>query len=358
MKSSLRISLSLLFLFSILFVLPSESPGITEHGLKWIEQHSGTAVNFRGVCAVNVETAWVSGPEGTVMRTVDSGKTWLKCSVPPQAEKIDFRDIQAFDAETAIVMGVASPARFYKTTDGGKSWKEVYTNEHKGIFFNSMAFWDNKNGIAFSDPIDGDFFLLKTGDSGESWQRIPPGKFPKPIEGEAAFAASGTMITVYGNSHAWFCTGGTAARVFRSTDNGERWTVSETPMLHGSASQGSFSIVFADEKNGVIVGGDYQKADQNIKNAAFTLDGGKTWQPVRSNQPGGYRECVVYIPAISSRFMVTVGPSGSDYSVDGGQSWKPLGKIPLHSLSMVPGKAVGWAVGPNGQIAKLQSGSK
>jgi photosystem II stability/assembly factor-like uncharacterized protein len=75
----------------------------------------------------------------------------------------------------------------------------------------------------------------------------------------------------------WFATGGAASRVFHSPDRGHTWQVFDTPIVHGPASAGIFSIAFRDALHGVIAGGDYKHPDQDGPNLAFTNDGGKTW---------------------------------------------------------------------------------
>ena len=128
-------------------------------------------VSFRGLCAVNSEAAWASGSGGTFARTIDGGKTWQSGKIAG-AEKIDFRDVAAFDEKTAVVFGIASPAKFYKTTDGGKNWKLVYENDNNDVFFSAASFCDNKNGIALSDPVGGKFLILQTLDGGENWKQM------------------------------------------------------------------------------------------------------------------------------------------------------------------------------------------
>lgn len=317
----------------------------------WEMQKSGTTASLRGVCAVSETTAWASGSNGTFLRTIDGGKTWHAGTIPGAAA-LDFRDVQAFEKNTALVLSAGTPAKVYKTTDGGKTWKETYSNTKKGVFFDSMAFWDTKNGVAFSDPVDGHFLLITTADSGETWQEVPSKNIPPPVPGEAGFAASGTMVTVQGNANAWFCTGGAAARVFRSTNKGKTWTAAKTPLICGKPSEGIFSVVFKDAKNGIIVGGDYKKEKQNKKNAAFTTDGGVTWQLIQGAQPAGFRECAAYVPGTDGKMVITVGPSGSDYSMDNGRTWKNFAAAGFHSVSFAPGPPVGWAVGAEGRIAK------
>ncbi len=54
--------------------------------------------------------------------------------------------------------------------------------------------------------------------------------------------------------------------------------------------------------------------------------------------------------------IVAVGPSGSDYSTDGGASWVSLGKEGYHAISFAQSTA-GWAVGEGGRIAKYGGAS-
>src|SRR6267378_6796406 len=116
----------------------------------------------------------------------------------------------------------------------------------------------------------------------------------------------------------FFGTGGPAARVFHSSDSGRTWTVAETPVAHGYASSGVFSISRGDEKEVVAVGGDYQDHARASGAAAYSRDKGKTWQ-LSAQQPGGYRSAVAHI---DDGRWVAVGPNGEDISGDFGVHWK------------------------------------
>src|SRR5207248_10886149 len=218
-----------------------------------IEHKVDTEENLRGLSVVSSTVAWASGTHGTFLRTVDSGSNWGIGHVSG-AESLDFRDVEAFSSDEAILLaaGPGDQSRIYKTTDGGKNWTLLFTNKDPKGFFDCMAFWDENHGIAVGDPVDGKFQLIKTENGGKDWKAIPPASLPPAIEGEGAFAASGTCIAVQGKKNVCFVTGGGAARVFHSSDAGETWSVSETPIVHGPPSAGIFSIAFRDEKNGVI----------------------------------------------------------------------------------------------------------
>lgn len=324
---------------------------ITAQHSPWIDQQSNTTVRFRGVSAVDARVAWASGTKGTVVRTVDGGMTWQVIAVPGAGD-LDFRDIEAVDAGTAwtLSIGPGEASRIYKTVDGGKTWSLQFKNDNPKAFFDAIAFWDSKNGLAFSDPVDGRLVIIRTADGGATWNPVPPDKIPPALEGEGGFAASGTCLIVQGRTNAWIATGGAArARIFRSTDRGASWQVADTPVRTGNSAAGIFSIAFKDESNGIAVGGDYRQEKVALDNIALTSDGGRTWRLAENSGLGGYRSAVTWVDRSK---LVAVGPSGSDFSNNGGATWIPIGQTGFHAFSFSKKGQTGWAVGDNGRIAK------
>lgn len=313
----------------------------------WQPVPSGTGAELRGLSVVSGKVAWASGAKGTVLRTVD-GKAWQAMQVP-DADKIDFRDIQAFDARTAVVMGAGPGAasRIYRTEDGGATWTLVTTNAVAEGFWDAMAFWDKDNGILFGDPVKGSFQVYTTGDGGRSWQEVAA-KGIEAMPNEGAFAASGTCLTVAGTGDAWIATGGSASsRVFHSLDRGKTWRVSSTPIPAGAAARGVFSVAFLNQKEGFAAGGDYKETRMTGTNGAYTLDGGASWTPVQV-APAGYLSVVVPVPG-APRALVAAGLAGSGYSQDAGRTWKELDTTPMNTVGFA-GPAQGWAVGPKGLL--------
>lgn len=321
--------------------------------LGWAQtpQNSRTDVQLRGISAVSAKVAWASGAKGTVLRTIDGGVTW-ETLVIAGADSLDFRDIQAFDQNTAFVLsiGPGDQSRIYKTSDGGKIWQRQFTNSDPKAFYDCFAFWDSTHGIAVSDSVDGKFPLIATAD-GMTWNPVAVKNMPAALPSEGAFAASGTCIATFGKSDAWFGTGGPSARVFHSADRGKNWTVAETPIVHGAATQGVFSLAFWTAKDGVAVGGDYKEPAKAEKTAAVTHDGGKTWT-LATKPPQGYRSAVA---VGASHTLVAVGTSGADVSHDFGASWTPIFKEDLNALALIGNS--GWAVGPSGKIVAVDLGS-
>lgn len=313
---------------------------------QWERQSIRTDADFRGLAVVNDKVAWVSGTKGTFGRTTDGGKTWTAGTLPG-ADKLDFRDIEAFGESTAYLMsaGPGDASRIYKTADAGRTWTLQFTNPEKDGFFDSIAFWDDKSGLALSDPVKGRFYLVATADGGATWKPLDA-QLPPALPTEGAFAASGTCLVTHGEADVWFATGGAkAARVFHSTDRGKTWTVAETPVAAGVESAGIFSISVRDTKTLLVVGGDYKKPDGTGANAALSTDGGATWTAVGKNLP--FQSGAAW----TKDRWVTVGTSGTFQSADG-KTWTRLDRENLNAVQFTKA-GNGWAVGPKGRIAKF-----
>jgi photosystem II stability/assembly factor-like uncharacterized protein len=286
-----------------------------------------------------------------VLRTNDGGARWKKLTVT--TETLDFRDIDAIDAQTAYVLSIGNGAasRIYKTTDAGVTWTMQFKSDDEKVFLDAMSFWDANHGIVFGDSVDGHLYILTTDNGGRTWTRVPPASLPPALENEGAFAASGTNIALFGKTHAWIGTGaGARARVLRTTDRGRSWQVADTPLAAGP-STGIFSIAFRDAKHGVVVGGDYRKEQEAVDNLAVTSDGGVTWKLVKGLS--GFRSVVAYVPGAKTPTLVALGPSGGDYSLDDGQTWSRIEGPGFDTFSFVPHKPTGWAAGANGALGKL-----
>jgi len=250
---------------------------------------------------------------------------------------LEFRSI-AVTTNAVYVVNVANPAFIFRFSKDLIQKKLVYEERHEKVFYDSMQFWNDKNGIALSDPTDGCLSIAITKDAGITWQKSSCDGLPKIDEGEAAFAASNTNIIIRENN-TWIVSGGKKSRVFYSSDKGISWKVYETPIVQGEAMTGIFTADFYNNKIGFIAGGNYEKPNQNFQNKALTTDGGKTWKLVAENSGFGYASCIQFIPNSNGKGLVCLGNTGLFYSNDMGSKWTQLSRdTSLYTLRFIDDK--------------------
>ena len=351
-------------------------------------QESGSTASLRGIFSVDGKVAWASGTEGTVLRTLDSGAHWTKCAVPDAASDgatLDFRGVQAWDKDTAIVMasGPGEKSRLYKTTDGCGTWGLIFRNpDAPDGFFDS--FWLNAiygEGMLVGDPVKDNFTVFMTEDGGQTWKRDENKTLSLHGILLAAFAASNSSIARDDkNSSRGFVTGGKAGAFLfqrwspphlpKSLSLQKQmklidpdWTRHFIPLAAGVDSTGAYSLGYrlskappteyflkgsgggyVDDRHFIAVGGDYLKPNESAGTAALSADSGWTWT-ASIQPPHGYRSAVQWSEAL--RAWVTVGTNGSDFSRDDSKTWKPLDDGEWNALSLP------FVVGPKGRIARL-----
>ncbi len=388
----------------LLFAAPPSAHG------QWTLETSNATADLRGVHAIGDGVAWASGTNGTVLRTEDGGYVWQSCSMPPGAEHLDFRGIQAFDANTAIVMssGKGDLSRLYKTTDGCHSWDLVFANPDADGFWDAIRSRDETSTV-LGDPVAGrmTLFTIRSDDPDSICPRIcygePDGKpqlqifdphpdperaasnrmrglpsrlehNPTALDKEGFFAASNSSYIDLSQFSFAFAGGGPAgARAFVcDCQNFKKraihcnWHVTLLPMAHAE-SAGAFSIASNKmthknilEPQGVVliaVGGDFLKPADSIGAASYTSDLGRHWDPART-QPHGYRSSVAYDAA--SKAWITVGPNGTDISTDDGKNWRAVRPDPARHEAPDADRdwnsiSLPFVVGPHGRIGKLNA---
>ena len=335
-------------------------------------QDPHSTADLRGIDSLGNGVAWASGTNGTILRTEDAGFVWQLCTVPPGANKLDFRSIQAFDNNTAVAMssGKGELSRLFKTTDGCQTWKEGFVDPDETGFFDSLRRVTAKQLFVLGDPVNGKFAMYTSRDAGDTWFLEDDPGMEAPA-GAGAFAASNTSLTNVGPYLA-FGTGGPVAAVYRIEPRCDAktglcsyaWQSVATPIAHGRAEEGVYSVAgrLVTSMSGksssffVAVGGAYDKPAESSATAAFSWDGGVTWTGAQT-PPAGYRSAVAYDQA--SATWVTVGPNGTDVSKDDGKTWTPLTSAAVPAAD-TPAPNAGWnaislpfVVGPKGRIAIL-----
>lgn len=304
------------------------------------------SVSIRAITFLDGRTLAFAGSNG-MYGTVDVSSNKVRASTQYyDSITPSFRAVGG-TSEDFFMLSVESPALLYKTGNKGQM-ELVYTEEGEGVFYDSLAFWNDTEGIAVGDTVNGCLSIIITRDGGASWTKLACSELPDGIEGEGAFAASNSNIAVQGNK-VWI--GTTEGRIYFSADKGVTWDIQETPIISDEPTQGIYSMDFFDENIGFAIGGDYTKPDSNKANKIKTVDGGKTWQLMADGQEPDYKSCVQYVPNSNGEALVAIGFTGISYSSDGGANWKELSEEPFFTLRFL-NDSTAFAAGSN-RIAKL-----
>lgn len=343
----------LLFVLTLTACAGSEPDPVTLTSPAWEWQYQDSTAFFIGIHAVDEQTVWAAGSQGRVVKTTDGGATWSTMFVPG-ADSIQFRDVHAFDGNTAFVLSIGNgtDSRIYKTTDGGENWDLSFQNEDENAFFDCFSFWDSSNGFAFSDSYEGEFTLIQTSD-GATWSRIDPAIVPDARDGEGAFAASGTCVMTWEGGHGWFATGASAqdTRVIRTSDYGATWSETITPIASLTGTEGISTMSVLDANHLAILGGDFTQRDSIYANVAISTDGGATWSRGSSAPIGGSVYGSTYVPGTATPTLIGVAPTGTAFTTDNASTWSRIDDTNFWTVTAVSANGI-WAGGPGG-VARL-----
>ena len=316
---------------------------------------TGNKTSMRGLSVVTDRIVWASGSNGKVARSTDAGLHWEWITVPG-FEKRDFRDIEAFSDQEAVIMAVDEPGVILRTEDGGRSWKTVFSDTSKGMFLDAMYFAPNGHAVVVGDPLPdrpNEIYTAFSYNKGKTWVHpMDAGKYlPAVASGESMFASSGTNLVLFPGKGTYtkfnfiVVTGGMASGLLQSSPQ-QRIPLA---LQQGKQSTGANSIAAFDKNNWIVVGGDFMNDKDSSLNCVLTRDGGRSF--LRPNLPPmGYRSCVTYL---SKNKLIACGTSGIDVSEDGGMHWKRISTESFHVVQKAKkGNAVFLA--GNGRIAQLE----
>jgi hypothetical protein len=377
-----------IFLVAAISVAAAQSPAPVQRPV-WQMQESGTTAGLRGIDSVDGTVAWASGNGGAVLKTTDGGQHWQHCAIPDgdkDGATLDFRGVQAWDAQTAIVMasGHGDKSRVYKTTDGCKTWMLILKNKDREGFWDALRITGPKTALMVGDPLpkkELDCFKVKvffhfplygTSDAGQNWGRLDSNTLfatsdAKNKPTQSIFAASNSsLLEMENHSLILFATGGerVSLGLLQIEDHPVpmlckklcSMSSSVNVPLRSGPSAGGFSVAVRDvndkEPKLVVVGGDYSlpaeragtaaacSKDQSAPTFAMKFRCAASAEP-----PHGYRSAVQWSESL--KLWITAGTNGSDISRDDGKTWQPLDNGNWNALSLP------FIVGPDGLIARL-----
>ncbi len=282
----------------------------------WTQQNSGTTENLRSVSFVDVNTGWVVGDNGILIKTTDGGKTWNKQNSGSDGF---LKSVYFINSNTGWVVGGGEHGGFIlKTTDGGSTWiiQHRFTDVSDA---RSVYFIDSNIGWVLAKGI------LKTTDGGKSWTV----QISEPVVFESIFFIDKNIGWVVGFD----------GNILKTTDGGSTWISKDS----GTTSN-LVSVYFINLNTGWAVGG----GEQILK----TADGGETWI-LQHRGTVNYINSVYFLNSNSGyavgniiHFLKTI---------DGGKTWtRQEVDIEYASFKSVyfSNSNSGWAVGSGGTILK------
>lgn len=301
---------------------------LSSHAQFWTPKATGFSQVNRGVDDISIvdnNIIWAKAYDGAsntpqnvrqFTKSIDGGNSWTSGTINlgTGQNTLNISSITAVSATTAWISAIPSPigsGGIWKTIDGGTNWTKQTTAlfNTDDSFPNLVYFWDANNGVTQGDPSGGYFEIYTTIDGGTTWTRVPSANIPTPLANEYGYAVN---YDVVGNT-IWF--GTDKGRLFKSTNQGLNWTVTQSPISDfGGTVSGSYS--FSDANKGLLC--------TSTGILYKTINGGTTWTAQTYTGNIGNRN-IEYIPGTSTIVSVGTTPNSSTsytaYSTDDGLTW-------------------------------------
>ncbi len=295
----------------------------TDSGETWVRQGGADQfanVHFSGVFAVDPYTAWVVGSEddgyATIYHTTNGGETWERkgSSDPASADYIPVAELQKIHAVGDDVWTVGMDTILH-TSDGGATWTNQFPAGYENIALQGVYVLDSKTVWATGGPDEDDqAVILKTTNAGRTWTR--------QTGGDVAAAEYCLGISAADANTAW--TVGRPYIVLKTTDGGTTW-MRDTYFSDNPSYQYDINEVYAVSTSTVWVASDFS--------IYRTTDGGHSWD-IFFNDDLAF----LGISAVNAQqaWGSHVGRSGYIvHTTDGGDTWTKIDQLngePLRGL--------------------------
>jgi len=301
---------------------------------QWTKQTNGVPSSIDAGVAATIDacdekTAVVStGWE--IYRTVDSGNSWQKLSLPINSGFI--WDLSMIDSTHIWICD--GEGKIFATADAGDNWMHQFSDSTLTEFMNYIEMFDLDNGIAMGDHIDprnhpeGPAVFLNTSDGGNNWISVNDSAFG------AGSGDTWRRLDFINPNIGYFQEFGiNPQKIFKTTDGGNSWVATNYP--EGTSVQ---ALKFYNENIGLVI--------SQSRIVYRTLDGGVTWESITSPH-SGWGEDIEFAPDDPSRVWMA-DQSSLFFSSDTGKTWegqlfycKPSDIVFVDSWN-------GWLVGFNG----------
>lgn len=322
----------------------------TSGGVKWepiFEKELTASIGAVAIQQSNPSVIWAGTGEGNprnslnggfgIYKSLDAGKTWTAMGLE-KTRHIHRVIIHPTNPDIVYVGAIGSPwgehkeRGVYKTTDGGKTWKQIlYNNDKTGAADLIMdpknpnkiiaAMWEHKRDPWFFKSGGKGSGLYITHDGGDTWKEITEKEgFPKGELGRIGVAiAPNNPDVIYALVEA------KKNALYKSEDGGFKWKkINEKPGIGNRPFY--YSEIYVDPQN------------ENRVYTVFTYvnvsqDGGKNFSelmPAYGVDNGVHPDHHAWwIHPTNGKFMIDGNDGGLNITRDGGKSWRFIGNIPV-----------------------------
>src|SRR3954469_23056179 len=267
-----------------------------------------------------------------VYKSTDAGATWTFVGLY-NAGQIGALRIHPKDPNTAWLSAVGDPFKpnaergIFKTTDGGRNWKQVLKiSDSTGasdvelnpadpnIVYAWMWRGERKPWTIISGAREGGFY--KSTDGGETWKKITNG-LPTGLVGKGNIAVTAANPNrVFALVEALPDPG-----FYRSEDAGESWSLIN-PAGNMLTRPFYYTTLAADPTNANVVYG-------GSENFYKSTDGGATWQTFATPHGDNHD---MWISPNDGNVMIQSNDGGANVSTDGGRTWSTQNNQPTAEM--------------------------
>lgn len=225
---------------------------------QWTLIPIGTSADIFDLHFISMNTGWVVGSNGTILKTTNGGNTW---AVQKSNLNTNLSSVYFIDSLNGWACGVNG--KILKTTDGGINWVQKLSGVTENI--NSIYFISESDGFAItgnwnSYPYPYSGRILKTTDGGETWTI-------KLFDDSHGFIDLFFLDKYSG----WIC--GSNGATYKTTNGGNSWSY-----VNVNTSYWLWSIFYPSPNIGYVVGGnnssDFISKSTNSSN---------TWNQIRES---------------------------------------------------------------------------
>lgn len=286
----------------------------TDSGKTWVRQGAGRIANvtMNGVFAVDPYTAWLVGTSDSgyaaIYHTSDGGRTWERkgSATPGAADNVPNVELSKVHAAGGHVWAVGSGGTILHSDDEGATWQNLYPVWYGSTYLQGVYALDSNTVWVTGDIKDGYATILKTTDGGLTWTRQSGGDVGETPYLLGISAADADTAWAVGHNYI----------VLKTTDGGQTWT--KDPAFGGL---GDINEVYAVNPSTVWVATDNE--------VVWSTDGGQSW---RHSSVYGLSGAIAFmgISAVSDRQAWTAFNFSDQFiasTADGGTTWTKIDQL-------------------------------